>query len=229
MRSSVDVETITAYSIVASLSILSELYVIFMPKGLYKESSNGVLLSYSFGVEDSASDLLVRSRRTSYRGLGPEDLVSSVDPCLPYIWFSGFFTTCLFYWPQCNDCISGQLRGQLHQHLSVILCVVLFIRYMLLFLSSIYFLPFPDPQRWCSARKNENWCGKFLSTPIACDKLSYHYLVITIQQTGIKCVNMANLGWSKLPRNWHKQKWPLLGGQNCPPNVLLKLLYTLQK
>ena len=77
-RSSVDVETITAYSIVASLSILSELYVIFMPKGLYKESSNGVLLSYSFGVEDSASDLLVRSRRTSYRGLGPEDLVSSV-------------------------------------------------------------------------------------------------------------------------------------------------------
>ena len=158
-----------------------------MPKGLYKESSNGVLLSYSFGVEDSASDLLVRSRRTSYCGLGPEDLVSSVDPCLPYIWFSGFLPPVCFI--DHNDCISGQLRGQLHQHLSVILCVVLFIRYMLLFLSSIYFLPFPDPQRWCSVRKNENWCGKFLSTPIACDKLSY-YLVMTIQQTGIKCVNI---------------------------------------
>ena len=160
MRSSVDVETITAYSIVASLSILSELYVIFMPKGLYKESSNCVLLSYSFGVEDSASDLIVRSRRTSYCGLGPEDLVSSVDPCLPYIWFSGFFTTCLFYWPQWL--YLRTIEGQLRQHLSVILCVVLFISYMLLFLSSIYFLPFPDPQRWCSARKNENGCGKFL-------------------------------------------------------------------
>ena len=136
--------------------------------------------------------------------------------------FQAFFTTCLFYWPQWL--YLRTIEGQLRQHLSVILCVVLFIRYMLLFLSSIYFLPFPDPQRWCSARKNENGCGKFLSTPIACDKLSYYYLVITIQQTGIKCVNMANLGWSKLPQKLAQAKMAIVGGQNCPPKGLLKLL-----
>ena len=50
-------------------------------------------------MDESGSDLLlVRSRGTSYCRMGPpEDLMARVDPCLPFIGFSGSLTTCLFY------------------------------------------------------------------------------------------------------------------------------------
>ena len=102
----------------------------------------------------------------------------SWDNCLPFVWFSGFFPPVCFI--DHNDCISGQLRGQLRQHLSVILCVILFTRYILLFPSSKYFPPFPAPQRWKSAPKNKNGWGKFLLAPIAHE----YYLIMTIRQTG---------------------------------------------
>ena len=63
-------------------------------------------------MEESASDLLVRPRGTSYCRMGPpEDLMARVDPCLPFIGFSGSLTTCLSCMSTMIVSLAGQIRG----------------------------------------------------------------------------------------------------------------------